>query len=95
MRILRTPQAESDLAQIWQYIARDDTAAADRLIRQISASFEMLANNPDLGIKLNEVRPGLMCKPVRKWYVVFFEVRGDSLCVLRVLHGARHYEDLV
>ena len=34
--VVVTPLAEADMAEIWGYIASDNRAAADRLIRQIS-----------------------------------------------------------
>lgn len=95
LRILRTPQADTDLADIWSYIGRDNPPAADRLIRQISETFDLLAGNPDLGIRQDDIRPGLRCKPVRRHYLIFYEVVGDTIRILRVLHGARKYEDLL
>lgn len=95
IRIVRTPLADADLADIWSYIARDNAPAADRLIRQISDAFDLLAANPDLGIRQDDIRPGLRCKPVRRHYLIFYEVAGDLLRILRVLHAARRYEDLL
>lgn len=94
-KIVRTPLAEADLEQIWAYIARDNPVAADRLIRSISATFELLADNPDLGIRQDDIRPGLRCKPVRRNYLVFYELVGDELRILRVLHAARKHEDIL
>ena len=94
-RILRTPQADVDLTDIWTYIARDNPAAADKLIRKINDTFELLATNPEIGIRQDELRPGLRCKPVRKNYLVFYEVADHDIRILRVMHGARKYEDLL
>ncbi len=93
--ILRTPQADADLTSIWAYIARDNPAAADKLIRQIDDTFTLLATNPEIGIRQDDVRPGLRCKPVRKHYLVFYEFAGNELRILRVVHGARKYEELL
>ena len=93
-RIVRTPQADADLAEIWSYIARDNPAAADKLIRRIDDVFLRIAENPDIGIRQDEIRPGLRCKPVRRWYLVFYEIGEDTVHILRVLHAARKYEDL-
>jgi toxin ParE1/3/4 len=90
-RILRAPQADSDLAEIWSYIARDNPAAADRLIRKIDDAFQLIASNPDIGIRQDEIRPGVRCEPVRRRYLIFYEIGDDAV---RVLHGARKYEDL-
>jgi toxin ParE1/3/4 len=34
--ILKTPQAETDLLEIWLYIAQDNPAAADRFLEKLS-----------------------------------------------------------
>jgi toxin ParE1/3/4 len=93
-RILRTPQAEADLAEIWSYVASDNPDAADKLIRRIHKAFQAIAENPDIGIRQDEIRPGLRCKLVRRWYLVLYEIGDDAVHVLRVLHGARDYKDL-
>lgn len=48
-KVLRTSLAEQDLFEIWSYIARDNLAAADRMIRRIHEAFAMLLRNPELG----------------------------------------------
>jgi len=92
--ILVTPLAEADMADIWAYIAAGSRPAVDRLIRQIGDMFEHLAANPELGIRFDSVRAGLRCKPVKRNYLVFYEVVDGVLRILRVLHAARKYEDL-
>ena len=39
-----TDQAESDLVQIWEYVAADSEENADRLIEGIQAKAQMLAD---------------------------------------------------
>lgn len=51
--------------------------------------------SPDLGIRQDDIRPGLRCKPARRNDLVFYELEGDTLRILRVLHGARKYDDLL
>ena len=47
--ILRRPQAEADLDEIWLHIAQDNPDAADRFIDLIESSCEGLARNPLMG----------------------------------------------
>ena len=42
--------AESDLEQIWDYIAQDDLNAADQWIDRLFSNFERWPRIPDLGI---------------------------------------------
>jgi toxin ParE1/3/4 len=48
-RVLRTPDAIADLDGIWDYIARDNPAAADRVLDQLNERFVLLADNPEIG----------------------------------------------
>lgn len=40
--VLKTPQAEIDLEEIWWYIAQDNLGAADRLLDKIEECCQML-----------------------------------------------------
>ena len=66
VRILRTPHVEADMTEIWTRIARDNPFAADKLIRRLDEEFHAIAANPDIGLRQDEIRPGLRCKPIRK-----------------------------
>ena len=94
VRILRTPHVEADMTEIWTRIARDNPFAADKLIRRLDEEFHAISANPDIGLRQDEIRPGLRCKPIRKWYLIFYEVGEDAVHILRVLHGARDYSSL-
>ena len=73
---------------IWQFIAADDIAAADRLLDRIGDIFRLLTDNPKAGRLRSELAPH-----IRSWavgnYVVFYAVQSDGVDVVRVLHGAR------
>lgn len=86
-RILHSPQALADLEDIWSYIARDNPAAADRLLNRIVDVFHLIAESPDIGFEIDAVRPGIRCKPVRRNDVIFYEFAVDSVSILRVLHA--------
>lgn len=94
-QILLTLQADEDLEQIWAYIAQDNVTAADRLTDQFHETFDLLASTPDLGIPQFQYRDNLHCKPVAKRYLVFYEPLDDGIRVLRVLHGARDWPQLL
>ncbi len=93
-RVLRTPQADTDLFQIWDFIADDNLLAADQLIRKIDETFELLATNRSMGSKQDQYRPGLRCFPVGN-YLIFYRSIDDGIEVFRVLHGARQLDDLL
>ena len=45
--ILRRPQARLDLIDIWNYIADDNEAAADRMLDRIEGVLQMLSESVD------------------------------------------------
>ncbi len=92
MRIVWTEAALRDLAAARAYIATDNAPAADRQVARILAAIGGLARFPDIG------RPGR--RPAtrelivaRTAYLVAYRARGDSIEVLRVLHGRRRWPD--
>lgn len=47
--VVRTSQAETDLIEIWWYIAADNVAAADVMLDKLDEKSYLLAENPQLG----------------------------------------------
>ncbi|MBV8358800.1 MAG: type II toxin-antitoxin system RelE/ParE family toxin [Deltaproteobacteria bacterium] len=72
------------------YIARDDVAAAARMVERIASAVDQLASHPALG------RPGRV-PGTRELvisgtpYIVPYRIRGEMVEVLRVFHGARKW----
>lgn len=93
-RIVRTRIAREDVLEIWRYIANDNLVAADKLVRQLDEMVKLLAAQPGIGSSQEKYRPGLRCLPVGN-YLIFYEPISNGIRVLRVLHGARRWEDLL
>jgi plasmid stabilization system protein ParE len=55
------PEAEIDLDEIWEFIAAENLAAANRVIADIHQSLERLAPFPHRGHR----RPDLTSRPLR------------------------------
>lgn len=89
---LTTPATE-DLDGIWWYIAQQDSKAADKMIERLVSRFDMLARQPHIGEKCEELGMRLRNFPVRP-YVIYYIVEVDSVSIIRVLHGARDVRTL-
>ncbi|MCE2644658.1 MAG: type II toxin-antitoxin system RelE/ParE family toxin [Burkholderiaceae bacterium] len=87
-RVTRRPLAQTDILDIWDFIADDSVAAADRWVDVLDAQFRVLATQPMMGRAREELAPGVRSFPVGR-YVVFFVPLVDGIDVVRVLHGAR------
>lgn len=87
-RVTRRPLAEADIIEIWDYIADDSLAAADRWVDRLDEQFRLLAAQPMMGRARDELAPGVRSFPFGR-YVVFYVPLDDGIDVVRVLHGAR------
>jgi toxin ParE1/3/4 len=89
---VRTPQADTDLDDMWWYVASKSGSleVADRLIDAITERFFLLARHPALGRARDEdLRPGLRSFAVGQYVIVYRADEGDVV-ILRVLHGRRN-----
>ena len=87
-RVTRRPLAAADILDIWDYIAEDSLAAADRWVDQLDAKFRLIATQPLMGRTRDDLSPGLRSFPCAR-YVIFYQALDDGIDVVRVLHSAR------
>jgi len=80
--------ANSDLLEVWIYVAEDSEEAADGLIDEFARLFDQLADNPGLGRLRDDLGSRLRSFPV-KTYLVFYRPLDDGVEVARVLSGYR------
>ncbi len=93
-RAIISPEAQSDLDDIWEYIAKDNPPAADRLVDELHQQCTELAESPEHGKRRDELGVGLRSWPVRKTYLIFYRLTTDGTEVVRILHGARDLDEL-
>lgn len=86
--IVRTARADEDLIDIWTYIARDNRAAADRLLDTIERRWQQLARHPSSGVARDDMAPGLRHLTAGR-YLILYRIGRDRIEILRVLHGRR------
>ena len=87
-QVTRRPLAETDILEIWDYIADDSLAAADRWVDRLDEQLRVLATQPMMGRARDELAPGVRSFPFGR-YVIFYVPLDDGIDVVRVLHGAR------
>ncbi len=90
--IIITPAAESDLINIWLYIARDNQDVADRVYLAAEKTFEALAATPRMGTLYQAKRvqlEGMRFFPVSKFqnYVIYYREQPQGIEIVRVLHA--------
>jgi len=92
--LLRTSLAETDLLEIWAYIAQDNPSAADKLLDDVGKVCRRLAEHPEAGPNREELARNLRSFTVGN-YVIFYRPITDGIIVIRVLHGARDLPELL
>jgi toxin ParE1/3/4 len=94
-KILKRPQAEDDLDEIWWYIAQDNLTAADGFLDKIEEHCRTIARTPYIGRSRDELMPGLRSFAIGNYLIFYIPFEGGGgIDVVRVLHGARDIEAL-
>lgn len=83
-----TDQAEEDLIDILDTIAKSSPRAAIRMSDRFTARFHELAGSPELGRFVEHLQPGLR-RVNEGVYGIFYREAEDEIQILRVIHGMR------
>ena len=90
-----TPQAELDLNEIWDYIARDSLEQANRVLAELEKTMQTLARQPGMG----HVREDWADRRHRFWPVysciIMYRPETKPLQILRVVSGYRNLAELL
>jgi toxin ParE1/3/4 len=85
MKLRLSPQARSDLDEIWQYSARVwGIEQAEAYIRSLSQIFALLAANPRLGRDADDIRPDYLKFPAAS-HMIYYRI-SETLDIIRILH---------
>src|SRR5689334_23225686 len=94
-RLFRTADAIADLDRIWDYIARDNAMAADRVIDDLCGRFALILQNPEIG----ELQPLLADGSYRRItcgnFVTYYRPISEGIVIVRVLHGAQDHTKIL
>ena len=82
LRLEVTPEAESDLVDIWLYTCNEWGAdQADKYLDQLERGI----NHPELGVDYSHVFPGYR-QLHQEHHLVFYRLQDSSVLIVRVLH---------
>ncbi|MEQ9411962.1 MAG: type II toxin-antitoxin system RelE/ParE family toxin [Fuerstiella sp.] len=94
MEVYFSSLAIADLAEIRDYIAEKNVAAAARLLDAIEATCNRFGDQPKTGRTRDDLLPGIRVFPVEKNYAVFYRIAADAVEIVRVVHAARDFNRL-
>ena len=89
--------AQKDMIAIFEYIGKDNPTAAGSHLERFDKSISQLELNPLIGVIPNDERLkklGYRMLIIGK-YLVFYVVKGQTVQIRRVIHGARRYSFLL
>jgi toxin ParE1/3/4 len=86
--IIRGDRVAEDLIAIWLNIAKDNPAAADRVLDAIERRWSQIAQYPYSGVGRDDILPGIRHLLVGE-YLTLYRVTDDAIEIIRVLHGRR------
>ena len=93
-------EIETDLEDVWLWIARDSEDAADRFVDAVERTFAEIARHSQIGWE----RPWKhrQLKGLRSWrvkdfpsYLVFYRIEGEVVAMVALLHSARAFERIL
>lgn len=88
------PEAEADIQAIADYIADDSPAAARRWVDGMYERCRRLGEMPGMGVARPEVRPDLRTFPSGSYLILYRQIE-DGVEIVRIVHGARQWQDLL
>jgi len=92
MELFWTPEAIQDRDEIYDHIEADNPAAALALDELFAEKADRLVDHPGLG------RPGRLTGTqelvAHQNYILVYDVTGDLVRILRILHAARQWPPL-
>lgn len=87
MRVIWTPQAQQDRAEVWDSIAADNPRSAVRIDELFSEAAARLVEYPELGSpgKIPDTRELIP----HESYRLVYEIDGATVWILALVHTAR------
>ena len=96
MKVVLTAAAETDMAEIGDWIARDSPTLAVWFVNQLNEACDGLCDYPKrFQLVANHEETGIRRRPHGD-YLIFYWIKDEQTVeILHVLHGARDYERIV
>jgi toxin ParE1/3/4 len=89
MKVRYSDRAKADLRTLINHISNHNPSAARKLNRAIREAVASLRHDPRRAQRATVTSAGEMRRLIVRPYLIFYEIEGRSVAVLRILHGAR------
>lgn len=88
-------EAAQDVINIWEYIAPDNVDAADRLIANLFAAFDQLAEMPHLGHEREDLTDRSLLFWLVGSYLIIYRATQPAIEIVAVTRGSRDVPSLL
>ena len=95
MKVVFTRNAEADLEAIGDWIAEDNPARALTFLAELAKACKAIGRRPRRFALVDRQRDPALRRRVHGNYLIFYEVRLNTVEILHVIHGARDYGRIV
>lgn len=93
MRLVWSPLADAQVDDAFAYIAADDPTAALAWLERMLERVRSLADYPDSGRMVPELRREDVRELIVPPYRVMYRRTADAVEIAAIRHGARHFDD--
>ena len=94
-RFRLTPEAETQIGDIVEFIAAERENAALRVRDALYDAFELLAAHPGIGHAREDLTPHALKVWSVSSFLVVYDPRSEPVTIIAVLHGARDAQRLL
>jgi addiction module RelE/StbE family toxin len=95
MKVVFAPDAQADLLDILEFIARENPRMAGRFVRELRDAAIAIAEHPRAWPLIPRYEAKGYRRRIYRGYLLIYEVSGAEVRVLRVLNGAQDYERIL
>lgn len=87
------PEAEADLADLYDYVAESGgRAVAQRYIERIESARLGLSTFPERGTRRDDLWPGMRTMGFERRATIAFVIDDNEVVIIRVFYGGRDFE---
>ena len=90
--VIWTRSAKNDLKAIFDFIARDSRAYAEKIITLLLEKADLLDNQPFMGRKGPEIKVSRTREIQVHPYRVIYEFQDETIYILAVIHARRSFQ---
>ncbi len=92
-KIVWSEEAERNLLEIKQYIEKDSSFYAERLVRQIYEKAGILYQYPEIGKPVSVSGDITLRRIIHKSYRIIYFIKNDIAFIIAVFHQSRQLPD--